>query len=197
VINDSLNHSLTTLTPSPRQTLTFFPRSTQERWTAEQCAAHAGITTSTWRDYVADHRAPAPLPGYDPHTSRKTWDPATVRTWHTAHPGQGARTDLTYLPDPHGQPVFINPTTITTATVLRDLANAEAITVTKSALRQQWAQKFADPNQTPPLPQPPNTPTRRQLKKALDALHKLGAIHHDRHHITITNHAILTRITTL
>jgi hypothetical protein len=120
-----------------------------------------------------------------------------VRTWHTQRPGQGARTDLTYLPSPDGQPVFINPTTITTATLLHDLTSAEATTVTKSALRQHWAQQFADDNQIPPLPQPPNTPTTRQLKKALDALHKLGAIHHDRHHITITNHAILTRITTL
>jgi hypothetical protein len=169
----------------------------QERWTADQCAAYVGITTSTWRDYVADHRAPAPLPGYDPDTGRKTWDPATVRGWHAHRPGQGARTDLTYLPDPHGQPVFISPTTVTTAGLLRDLTGAEATTVTKSALRQQWAQKFADPDQTPLLPQPPNTPTTRQLKKALDALHKLGAIHHNRHHITITNHAILTRITTL
>ena len=60
----------------------------QERWIAEQCATHAGITTSTWRDYVADHRAPAALPGYDPDTGRKTWDEATVRAWHTGRPGQ-------------------------------------------------------------------------------------------------------------
>jgi hypothetical protein len=167
----------------------------QERWTADQCAEHVGITTSTWRDYVADGRAPAPLPGYDPHTGRKTWDPTTVRSWHTHRPGQGARTDLTYHPSPNGHPVFINPTTITTATLLRDLPNAEGTTVTKSALRQQWAQQFADDNQTPPLPQPPKNPTTRQLKKALDALHKLGAIHHNRHHITITDHALLVRIT--
>jgi hypothetical protein len=43
----------------------------------------------------------------------------------------------------------------------------------------------------------PRTPTTRQITKAFDALHKLGAIHHDRHHITITNHAILADITTL
>ena len=167
----------------------------QERWTADQCATHAGITTSTWRDYVADHRAPAPLPGYDPHTGRKTWDPTTVRSWHSARPGQGARTDLTYLPDPHGQPVFISPITITTATLLHNLAGAEATTVTKSALRQQWTQQLANHNQTPPLPPClPNTPTTRQIKKALDALKKLGAIHHDRHHITISDHALLVRI---
>jgi hypothetical protein len=173
----------------------------QERWTADQCATHAGITTSTWRDYVADHRAPAPLPGYDPDTGRKTWDPATVRDWHAHRPGQGARTDLTYLPSPDGQPVFINPTTITTATLLRDLAGAAGATITKSALRQRWAQQFDDNNHTPPLPQPgrdtTNTPTTRQITKALGALHKLGAIHHDRHYITITDDALLTRITTL
>jgi hypothetical protein len=169
----------------------------QERWTADQCATHAGITTSTWRDYVADHRAPAPLPGYDPHTGRKTWDPTTVRTWHSSRPGQGARTDLTYLPDPDGQPVFINPTTITTATLLRDLAGAEGATVTKSALRQQWTQHLADDKQIPLLPQPPNTPTTRQTKKALDTLNKLGAIHHGRHYITITDDALLARIATL
>src|SRR5437763_15614244 len=125
----------------------------QESWPADQCAAHAGITISTWRDYVADYRAPAPLPGYDPHTGRKTWDPATVRSWHSARPGQGARTDLTYHPDPHGQPVYISPTTITTATLLHDLTGSEDTTVTKSALRQQWAQQFANDNHTPLLPQ--------------------------------------------
>jgi hypothetical protein len=173
----------------------------QERWTAEQCAAHAGITTSTWRDYVADHRAPAPLPGYDPHTGRKTWDPATVRAWHAQRPGQGTRTDLTYLPSPDGQPVFINPTTITTATLLRDLTGAAGATIPKSALRQRWAQQFADDNHTPPLPQPgrdtTNTPTTRQINKALNNLNRLGAIQHDRRHITITDHAILTNIATL
>jgi len=164
----------------------------QERWTAKQCAEHVGITTSTWRDYVADHRAPAPPPGYDPLTGRKTWDATAVQAWHSQRPGQGARTDLTYLPDPHGKPVHINPTTITTAALLHNLAGAEATTVTKSALRQQWTQQFADNNQIPPLP--PNTPTTRQIKKALDALKKLGAIHHDRHHITISDHTLLVRI---
>jgi hypothetical protein len=156
-----------------------------------------GTTTSTWRDYVADHRAPAPLPGYDPHTGRKTWDPATVRTWHSGRPGQGARTDLTYLPGPDGQPVFINSTTVTTATLLHDLAGTHLTTIPKTALNQRWAQQFAD-NHNPPVPQPvPRASTTRQITKALGALHKLGAIHHDRHHITITNHAILADITAL
>jgi hypothetical protein len=173
----------------------------QERWTADQCAAHAGITTSTWRDYVADHRAPAPLPGYDPHTGRKTWDPDTVRSWHTHRPGQGARTDLTYLPSPDGQPVFINPTTITTATLLRALAGGSDPTIPKTALKQRWAQQFPNDNDTPPLPQPDrhtlNTPSTRQISKALNALHKLGAVRHDRHHITITDPVVLTQVADL
>jgi hypothetical protein len=170
----------------------------QERWTAEQCAEHVGTTTSTWRDYVADHRAPAPLPGYDPHTGRKTWNPTTVRTWHTQRPGQGARTDLTYHPSPDGQPVFINPTTITTATLLHDLANSHGTTIPRSALQQRWTQQFPDHNQTPPHPHhTTSTPTTRQIKKSLNALNKLGAIHHNRHHITITNHTLLTAIANL
>jgi hypothetical protein len=93
--------------------------------------------------------------------------------------------------------VFINPTTITTATLLSDLINTHATTITKKALQQRWTQQFADDNHTPPLPQSPNTPTARKLKKTLDALHKLGVIHHDRHHITITDHALLIRIANL
>jgi hypothetical protein len=89
-----------------------------------------------------------------PHTGRKTWDANTVRAWHSTRPGQGARTDLTYLPTPDGYPVFINPTTITTVALLRDLASTDGARVTKSALRQQWAQQFADDKQIPLLPQP-------------------------------------------
>jgi hypothetical protein len=168
----------------------------QERWIAEQCATHVGITISTWRDYVADGRAPAALPGYDPETGRKTWDPATVRTWHAHRPGQGARTDLTHLPDPHGHPVFINPTTITTAT--------HTPTIPRSALRQQFTQQIISGHlknhtepQSPHAPHVTNTPTTRQINKALGALYKLGAIRHDRQHITIIDQAILARIATL
>jgi hypothetical protein len=172
----------------------------QQRWTAEQCAAHAGITTSTWRDYVADDRAPTALPGYDPDTGRKTWDPTTVRTWQAHRPGQGTRTDLTYLPGTDGQPVFISATTITTATLLHDLASPHRTTIPRTTLKQRWTQQFPHDNHTPPLPPPThhttNTPTTRQITRALNALHKLGAIHYNRHHITITNHANLTRITT-
>ena len=159
----------------------------QEHWTAEQCAAHAGITTSTWRDYVADGRAPAPLPGYDPDTGRKTWDPATVRTWQAHRPGQGTRTDLTYHPDPAGHPVFLNAITLTAATLLRDLTTAHATTITRSTLPTHWTTQF---------PHHP-TPSPRQIKKALNALHQLGALHHNRHHITITNPTLLDHIANL
>jgi hypothetical protein len=68
-------------------------------------------------------------------------------------------------------------------------------TIPKTALKQRWAQQFPNDNDTPPLPQPDrhilNTPTTRQTSKVLDALHKLGAIRHDRHHITITDPAVL------
>ena len=121
-------------------------------------------------DYVADHRAPTPLPGYDPQTGRKTWDPTTVHTWHTHcratrhfsvaphthRPGQGARTDLTYLPDPDGHPMFISPTTITIATLLHDLTDPHGTTIPRSAL-QQWAQQFPNGNHTPLL-SPPQKP---------------------------------------
>ena len=173
--------------------------SQQERWTAKQCAAHVGIGVSTWRDYVADHRAPAPLSGYDPDTGRKTWDPVTVRAWHAGRPGQGARTDLTYLPGADGHPVFVSAATMTAAVLLRDLANTPAtITIPRPALRQRWAEHFPDHNHTPPLPQrATNTAATRQINNALAALDKLGAIRHDRRHITITDHAILTQIATL
>jgi hypothetical protein len=116
-----------------------------------------------------------------------------VQSWHAGRPGQGARTDLTYLPSPDGHRVFINPTTttITTATLLHDLTGTHASTITKKALQQRWTQQFADDNHTP-LPQPTpyttNPPTTRQITTALNALHKLGAIHHNRLHITITDH---------
>ena len=121
-----------------------------------------------------------------------------MRTWHAQRPGQGARTDLTYLPGTDGQPVFINPTTITTATLLRDLTDAQGATVTTPALRQHWAQQFPDHNQKPHSPHPAvNTPTSRQITTSLNALNQAGAIHHDRTHITITNHTILTHIANL
>lgn len=67
-----------------------------ETWTADQCAAEwGGISPSTWRAYVAQGRAPEPLPGYD-EQRRRRWDPEQVRSW--PRPGRGHRTDL------HGPP---------------------------------------------------------------------------------------------
>jgi len=116
-------------------------------------------------------------------------------------PAAVTRTDLTYLPGTDGQPVYISPVTITTATLLTTLTDPHGTAVPRSTLRQQWAQQFPDDNQSQPLPQhtphTTNTLTTRRISKALNALDKLGAIHRDRHHITITDHAILTRIATL
>ena len=124
-----------------------------------------------------------------------------MRAWHAHRPGQGARTDLTYLPSPTGQPVFLNPTTITTATLLRDLTHAAGATITKTTLRHHWAPQCPDDGQPPPLPQPtrdtPSIPTTRQITTALGALTRLGAIQHDRRHITITDHTLLTQIANL
>ena len=58
---------------------------------------------------------------------------------------QGARPDLTYHPSPAGQPVFINPMTITTATLLHDLADPQGAPIHRSAL-QRWAQQLTDNN---------------------------------------------------
>lgn len=63
-----------------------------DNWTVKQCAEHCGITEVTWRSYVSDGRAPAPLPGYD-ERRRRRWSPQAVRQWHADRPGAGARTD--------------------------------------------------------------------------------------------------------
>ena len=95
--------------------------------------------------------------------------------------------------------MFINPTTtITTAALLYDLANSHGMTIPRSALPQRWAQQFLDRNHTSPLPDHTiSTPTTRQIKTSLTALNNLGAIHHDRRHITITDHLILGQIANL
>ena len=110
-----------------------------------------------------------------------------MRTWHAQRPGQGARTDLTYHPSPNGQPVFLNTVTITTATLLRDLTATQGTTIARSTLPPHWTKKFPHHQ----------TPNPRQIKKALNALNQIGAIHHDRHHITITDHTLLAHIANL
>ncbi len=60
-------------------------------WTADECAEAWGVAPSTWRAYVAQGRAPGPLPGYD-EQRRRMWDPDVVKSWK--RPGQGSRSDL-------------------------------------------------------------------------------------------------------
>jgi hypothetical protein len=60
-------------------------------WNADECAAAWGVKPSTWRAYVANGRAPQPLPGYDDNRRRR-WNPDHVRGWQ--RPGRGARTNL-------------------------------------------------------------------------------------------------------
>jgi len=65
--------------------------------TSTQAAQHAGLAASTFRDYVADDRAPGPdlkIGG------RGHWYESTIDEWLRTRPGQGARTDLA---DRHGK----------------------------------------------------------------------------------------------
>lgn len=69
-----------------------------QTWTATECAAHAGISETTWRAYVARRHPrgdppPQPLTGYD-EQRRRRWDAAAVRAWQARRIGAGARTDL-------------------------------------------------------------------------------------------------------
>jgi hypothetical protein len=56
-------------------------------------AAYLGLAASTWRDYYADGRTPAP-DGIDQERGhvRPWWYAETLDAWR--RPGQGARTDL-------------------------------------------------------------------------------------------------------
>lgn len=65
-----------------------------ERWTTAQAAEWCNIRPSTYRDYVSEGRAPAPLPERDPASGAKLHDAAAVRAWHASRPGAGTRTDL-------------------------------------------------------------------------------------------------------
>lgn len=59
--------------------------------TAKQAAELAGVSSSTWRSYVARGRAPA----RDGQFGRESWWwESTVREWMASRPGRGARTDL-------------------------------------------------------------------------------------------------------
>ncbi len=57
----------------------------------EEAAALAGVTPSTWRNYVTRGYAPPP----DGRLGRTPWwHRATIDGWLETRPGQGARTDL-------------------------------------------------------------------------------------------------------
>ncbi len=62
-----------------------------DRITNAEAAVVAGVAASTWRNYVAHGRAPAPdgRLGATPW-----WYRSTVTAWAETRPGQGARTDL-------------------------------------------------------------------------------------------------------
>ncbi|MBB6172155.1 putative DNA-binding transcriptional regulator AlpA [Nocardiopsis mwathae] len=63
----------------------------QEKLTAEQAAAKAGVKLKTWHAYVSRGQAPQP----DGRMGRTPWWWAsTVDEWIENRAGQGARTDL-------------------------------------------------------------------------------------------------------
>lgn len=53
-------------------------------WRSKECASHCGISPTTWRRYVADHRAPSPVAYLD---CTPLWDPEEVRVWQEKRPG--------------------------------------------------------------------------------------------------------------
>ena len=184
-----------------------------ERWYVEQCAEHCGIKPSTWRDYVADKRAPAAA-GHDPTTGRKWWRADEVRTWQANRDGQGTRTDLAdaYLVGPDERRVFVSPDTIAAAELLTEIAAGRS-SLPRAELRARWDEEFPEDNQTKRLPPAhinrrparqgrrldgkPNTAgtlAHRRVIKALAALDKLGVIARDGDQITVLDADRLRRI---
>lgn len=53
-------------------------------------AAYLGIKPSTWRDYVADGRAPT-HDGIDEGFGKKYWLKSTLDSWNESRPGHGGR----------------------------------------------------------------------------------------------------------
>lgn len=64
-----------------------------DRWTTAQVAEYLGVNPSTYRDYVADGRAPGPLRERDPDTGAKLYDAAAVKAWHESRPGRGGKVE--------------------------------------------------------------------------------------------------------
>ena len=63
---------------------------TDDRLTARQAAALAGVQPSTWTSYVSRQQAPAADGQFG---NQNWWLRSTVETWLANRPGQGARTD--------------------------------------------------------------------------------------------------------
>lgn len=155
-----------------------------ETWTTDRCAAEWGVAASTWRDAVADGRAPRPLPGFD-EQRRRRWDPDTVRDW--ARPGRGARTDLS-------APVLTDDAR-EVAAMLAELVAVHGPTVPRERLREMWLDTYPEDGATAHLPagtirrratrqgargdgkaHTAGTYVRRRLGKALVALERAGAV---------------------
>ncbi len=60
----------------------------RELWTIAQCAAHCGVTASTWRSYSRTGGKLSP-PEATQHLDGRTplWDAEEVKAWHAARPG--------------------------------------------------------------------------------------------------------------
>lgn len=186
-----------------------------EWWSAAQCAAHAGIAGSTWRDYVADlPNTPKPGPGRDPHTGHLRWWADTVRAWAVNRSGQGKRTDL----DPHAVGgVHISANTVAAAGMIAELASGG--TVSRAVLRDRWLEEFPEDGHTAPparnlvaahrsvsvvlgdrrRPRPPSSGTlvRKRLGNALAALEKVGAIRRGTVVLQVLDRELLERIAAL
>lgn len=100
-------------------------------WTAGECAGHWGVAESTWRDAVADGRAPAPLSGFD-EQRRRRWDADVVRAY--VRPGRGARTDLPVM-SADGREV---------AAMLVELLADHGSLVPREALRGLWVDTYPE-----------------------------------------------------
>ncbi|QPK79870.1 hypothetical protein G7Y31_04020 [Corynebacterium lizhenjunii] len=61
----------------------------RELWLGEDCAAHIGVTNSTWRGYSSHGRTPAPVATILGKTH--LYDAEEVKAWHAARPGSPVR----------------------------------------------------------------------------------------------------------
>lgn len=82
-----------------QRTTSFLWREREQVWDANEVAAHLGIARKTWRSYVDQRAAGAPIPlgrtalvGTDGRTRLvDVWDPDRVTSWDEARPGHGGR----------------------------------------------------------------------------------------------------------